>query len=90
MTDRAQTRGTRNAAIVCALCTIACQIAAKATRDALFLSTFDITLLPPMLIVASTLTVLAVWYGGAVMVGLVYWFIYLRKGIVPPSDTLRK
>jgi formate transporter len=25
-------------------------------------------------------------FGGSVMVGLVYWFIYLRKGLVPPGS----
>ena len=25
-------------------------------------------------------------FGGSVMVGLVYWFVYLRKGLVPPGD----
>ncbi|MDH3457095.1 MAG: hypothetical protein OER90_09650 [Gemmatimonadota bacterium] len=47
------------AAIVAAGFMIAFQVAAKATRDALFLSSFDVTLLPRMVVVSAVVSVLA-------------------------------
>ncbi|MEO0815226.1 MAG: hypothetical protein AAFY60_20365, partial [Myxococcota bacterium] len=48
------------AAIVVAVVAIAIQVAGKATRDALFLSSFPITDLPTMVITASVLSVVVV------------------------------
>ncbi len=45
-------------AAVCAAAVVAGQIAGKAARDALFLSNFDVTFLPPMIIGASVVSVI--------------------------------
>jgi hypothetical protein len=55
-TDRA-TNTAFIAAVVTATAMIAFQMAAKATRDALFLSTFDVSALPRMVIVAALVAV---------------------------------
>ena len=47
-------------ASLCAVFMIAWQIAAKATRDSLFLSNFEVTQLPAMVVVASLLSMLTV------------------------------
>ncbi len=49
---------------------IAAQIGAKATRDALFLSNFDIELLPAMLIAASVFSVVALLWASRAMARL--------------------
>ncbi|MGQ0721807.1 MAG: hypothetical protein ACT4PE_09575 [Candidatus Eiseniibacteriota bacterium] len=48
------------AATLCAFAMVAHQVAGKATRDALFLSTFDITLLPRMVMGSALFTIAAV------------------------------
>ena len=49
------------AAIACAAMMIANQVAGKATRDAIFLSSYDISTLPTMIIVAALASVFSVF-----------------------------
>lgn len=56
-----------NAATACAVAMIAQQIAGKAARDALFLSSFDVTSLPAMVIGAAILSIVVVLVMGGVM-----------------------
>ena len=58
--QKSATRGTTAFALVSAILMIAHQVAGKATRDAMFLSLYDVTELPKMVIVAAVLSILAV------------------------------
>jgi AAA family ATP:ADP antiporter len=58
----ASTRSAVVAAAAASAAMIAFQVAGKATRDALFLSSFPVTMLPTMVIVSSALSVVAVLY----------------------------
>jgi len=60
MADESGTRGTVIAATVIALMMIANQIAGKATRDAIFLTNFDVSNLPTMLVSSALASILAV------------------------------
>jgi hypothetical protein len=53
-------RGTVYASTLVALMMVGNQVAGKATRDALFLSNFDITSLPTMLIIAALVSIVSV------------------------------
>lgn len=58
------------AATACAFAMITCQVAGKAVRDALFLSSFGIDALPGMIAGASILTILAVFLASRALVKL--------------------
>ena len=58
----ASTRSAVAAAAAASAAMIAFQVSGKATRDALFLSSFPLTMLPTMVIVSSLLSVLTVLY----------------------------
>ena len=61
-----------NIAAVCATAMIAWQIAAKTTRDGLFLIHFDVTSLPAMVVVSSLLSMAAVPFTSAAMARLIW------------------
>lgn len=56
------------AATACAFAMITCQVAGKAVRDALFLSSFGIDALPRMIVGASLLTIVAVFFASRALV----------------------
>lgn len=68
MTDLRRDRYANSAAIVVAVLMIAVHIAAKANRDAIFLSTFTITDLPRMMIAAAVVSILMVLVASKAMV----------------------
>lgn len=65
-------------ASVCAFALIATQVAGKATRDALFLSNYDISSLPVMLIASALLSI------GAVVITARAMAIYTPARVIPP------
>ena len=60
MSRRSETDAAASAAMLSAAAMIAHQVGGKATRDALFLSNFDVTALPLMLIGASLFSIVVV------------------------------
>ncbi len=57
--DRSRLEGAVGVATLCAFLLVANQVAAKAVRDALFLSHFDVTLLPRLVMAASAVSIVA-------------------------------
>ena len=70
MSNASGTSSAATAAMVAAVFMIAHQVAAKATRDALFFSNFDVTALPTMLIGASLLAIASVVVSSRMMTRL--------------------